>query len=203
MSRAAQSVTLENQAVKLPGGNLMQASRESHFQPELQELCGPPRSEPADIPVTVVLRREPDNKEDRNAIQLVIGPYPVGYVDRVDAVKLAPCLDELWTDHKLYAACAGRIKGGSVRQEGSRTVRQGYEVELDILAPEEVGTCVKLDIERLGAYDPRIVQVPLREAEKGSEATPKDKKKGGCLGAAALLAAVVAALLIALAALLA
>jgi hypothetical protein len=45
------------------------------------------------LPLTGTLHREPDNKYDRNAIQIRIEGMPIGYVPKQIAARLAPKMD--------------------------------------------------------------------------------------------------------------
>ena len=62
---------------------------ESHYQPELRGLLR--RSENW----TALLRREPDNKFDANAVSIWIDGQRVAYLARQEAAELARRLDEL------------------------------------------------------------------------------------------------------------
>jgi len=84
--------------------------REGFYQEALIDLCGEPCEAGYLIPVEVVLRREPDNQHDRNAISVHISGQQVGHIHRDVAAQVSPLADR--------ARCAewrvcGVIRGGS------------------------------------------------------------------------------------------
>jgi hypothetical protein len=200
MPNAVRSVALEGVAILLPGGHKLQAGDESRYQVELRHLCGEPGSECADIPTNVILRREPDKAADPDAVQLVIGGHPVGYLDPYEAKPLAPLLDALKADHQLLAACRGRIVGGYTqtvvapagKERGQRHF--DYQVELDLAPIDEVRAFLAGDVTRLETFDPSKPSFVPREGGKTEpKTTANTKTRSGCLTVAGLALAVLAA----------
>ncbi len=55
---------------------------ESHYRDALRSMTGPPRSRGYLVPVEVVLRREPTNPYDANAVRVEVQGRHVGYIAR-------------------------------------------------------------------------------------------------------------------------
>lgn len=66
---------------------------ESHYQPALQKVAGPPRHGGWTVACEAELRREPDNRYDTDAIAVVIASRKVGYIKAEACGDLAPALD--------------------------------------------------------------------------------------------------------------
>lgn len=83
---------------------------ESHYRNNLLELAGPPTEDGYLAPVSVVLRREPQNAYDPNAIRAEIDGLLVGHVAKEAAAELAPLMDRMECTECMVA---GVIRGGS------------------------------------------------------------------------------------------
>jgi hypothetical protein len=86
--------------------------REGHYQEVLVRLCGPVGGDGYPIPVDVLLRREPRNKYDPNAVSAHVGGQHVGCLRAEVAAQVArPC------DRAGISGWAvpGLIRGGSKR----------------------------------------------------------------------------------------
>lgn len=86
--------------------------REGHYQEALVGLCGKACAEGYLIPVEVVLRREPSNPYDPNAIAVFIESVQVGHIAREVAAQIAPAVDRVGCPE--WAVC-GIIRGGTTR----------------------------------------------------------------------------------------
>src|SRR5258705_10805396 len=80
---------------------------ESHYQEALVAIAGPVREGGYCLPVEAVLRREPSNPYDGNAIRVEVAQLKVGYIARAIAGQLASGLDE--------ASCSSFSVCGAVR----------------------------------------------------------------------------------------
>lgn len=60
---------------------------ESHYQENIQAICGPPTEDGYDVMTSAVTRPEDDNEVDPNAIVVEIGGHTVGYLSRRDAQR--------------------------------------------------------------------------------------------------------------------
>ena len=84
---------------------------ESRYQDALQRICGERCESGYLIPVEVVLRREPQNQYDPNAMRAEVRGQHVGYLRRQIAAVVAPALD----DHGIASVTVcGLIRGGSI-----------------------------------------------------------------------------------------
>ncbi len=82
---------------------------ESNYQRALRAVAGKTRKEGYVVPVVTTLKREPQNKYDRNAIAALVGGKIVGYIAKEVAAQMSPGLDG--------AGCtqfevAGVVRGG-------------------------------------------------------------------------------------------
>ncbi len=65
---------------------------ESHYQDNLRRVCGRPTAQGEDRWVSATLKPEPHNPHDPNAVVILIGNRPVGYLARDDARHWQPKL---------------------------------------------------------------------------------------------------------------
>lgn len=84
---------------------------ESHYQPALLALCGGYTPDGHAIPCEAVLRPEPDNAYDANAVQVIIEGSVVGYLERADAKRFAAEMERAGRAGEA-ARCGAIIKGG-------------------------------------------------------------------------------------------
>jgi hypothetical protein len=82
---------------------------ESHYQSAFTTILGEPRPAGYLKPFVAVLRREPENQYDRNAIAVFISDNKVGYIAKEIASQLAPALDKAKCSEFQVAAL---IRGG-------------------------------------------------------------------------------------------
>jgi hypothetical protein len=103
----------------------VEVAGESRYQAALDEIVGGKSEDGAAHECIALLRRQPDNPHDPNAIAVTIDGHLVGFVERATAARLAPMLDA----RKITQASVNAlITGGwqNHRSEGS------YGVSLDI-----------------------------------------------------------------------
>jgi hypothetical protein len=105
------------------GSEWLEVKGESAFQTVLESIAGPKCEDGYNLPVDVVLIREPDNQYDPNAIA-VYATDPrtnqaakVGFVVKPLAEKLAPVLDEKNAAGETVGM-EGYIRGGWQRGNG-------------------------------------------------------------------------------------
>jgi hypothetical protein len=101
---------------------------ESHYQDNLETICGPRKPEGEDLVVDAELVPEPGNPHDKNAIQVQIHGLTVGYLRRSDAVayyeQMVPRIGS-----GVRAKVKARIRGG---WERSASDRGHYGVYIDL-----------------------------------------------------------------------
>jgi hypothetical protein len=66
---------------------------ESFHQKELKRIAGPKEADGKSHRCGVTLRREPDNKYDKNAVRVEVMGLQVGYVARPTAARLSPAME--------------------------------------------------------------------------------------------------------------
>ena len=97
---------------------------ESHYQRDLASLKGALTTNPSHWSVDTVARlvREPNNRYDRNAVQVLIHGRLVGYLQRVEAEDAQPWLKRIERTGKpvfvLASITGGRDDGGSLSPIG-------------------------------------------------------------------------------------
>lgn len=91
---------------------------ESHYQDELQSVCGPPNEESSDLEVVATIALEDTNPYDRDAVRVDVEGRTVGYLSRPDARAYREALKSASTSEVLE--CRGRIRGGWNRGEKDR-----------------------------------------------------------------------------------
>jgi hypothetical protein len=100
---------VRGQPVRAKSGRRVSAVGASKYQDVLDEIAGGKRPESQYISTNAELWREPDNAYDPNAVQVLIGGRPVGYLPRSEAGRLAQEMDAAG-QHAI--ACAAEIRGG-------------------------------------------------------------------------------------------
>lgn len=109
---------------------------ESHYQPALSEICGGRTREGHDFRTVAVLRPEPSNPHDPNAVRIEIACRPVGHLSRADAVRHLSELDAAGLARTQPVSCGARIVGGWEERERGRVVDRGsFGVRLDLVYP--------------------------------------------------------------------
>ena len=88
--------------------------REGHHQHALAKLCGAVCSEGYLVPVQVVLRRDPGNHHDPNAVGAFVAGEHVGHLRAEVAAQIAGACDRAGISEWVVA---GLIRGGSTRAE--------------------------------------------------------------------------------------
>jgi len=85
---------------------------ESYRPKTLLSLAGPPCEKGYLVPVKVVIRRDPNNKYDSNALRAEVKGNLVGYIAKEVAAQLSPALDRVRCEK---FSVAGVIRGGSLK----------------------------------------------------------------------------------------
>jgi hypothetical protein len=119
------AVDKHSETVILNGATALEVRGEASYQPPLEALAGGHSREGADRPVIAILQREPTNKYDPNAIEVLarLEKQPdkaatlVGYIAREKAALMAPALDRFEANEQRVAL-RGRIIGGWDRGDG-------------------------------------------------------------------------------------
>lgn len=105
--------------VPLVGGFDVEVVGESNYQQALEAVCGGRSKDGADSPCTAVLRHEPENPYDANAIRVEVDGRLVGYLNRHAAKAFRPVAERLAAQGEV-GTCDARIVGGWERDEGDR-----------------------------------------------------------------------------------
>ena len=124
-----------------PGATLMVVG-EGSYQDSIERVSGGKTEDgPANAEHTAILKREPSNPYDRNAISVSIEGETVGYLSRENALLYREVIE--WADaHDRRVACIATLIGGWDRGDGDTgsfgvTLRVGTPDEcLDELARE-------------------------------------------------------------------
>jgi hypothetical protein len=107
---------------------------ESHYQEALERLAGGrTASGPAKPEAVATLVPEPSNRQDANAVMILLGGETVGYLSRDDAAEFSPELLRLARQGRIGTARA-TIKGGWDRGADQRG---SFGVVLHLAPPEE------------------------------------------------------------------
>lgn len=122
------------EAFLLSGGDWVQVVGEDHHQEALSAICGGRSESGHSLPTTAVLVMEPDNPYDSNAIAVLAGGQPVGYLGRDDALAYRPILEALEKRGQV-GACQAEIRGGWDRGGGDTG---HFGISLDLGPPEEL-----------------------------------------------------------------
>lgn len=105
-------------AVLLPGGRDVEVKGEAQYQEALSAICGGKCADGHQKKVTAALLPEPDNRYDRNAVQVFVENRLVGYINRDDAADYSPVLQRMLRKVKATGACDAVIVGGWDRGAG-------------------------------------------------------------------------------------
>jgi hypothetical protein len=101
------------------GDETLNVVGESYRQDTLWRIVGGRRAEPVRKPIVALLVPEPENEHDPNAIKVLIGGQPVGYLSRDDAAAYLPGLQTLIANNiNGLVALKGTIVGGGQQLEG-------------------------------------------------------------------------------------
>lgn len=141
---------------------------EASYQEELRRLVAG-RGEPgARVEVRAVLKPEPNNRYDSNAVAVYAESGGIiGYLSREDAEELQPLIINFVQDGKTYPSCMAMLAGGY----GEKT---------------NIGVWLDLDVEGLGGTPPeKSVLPPRRRQPSGSEPTAGNEVGGLRTGASA------------------
>jgi hypothetical protein len=102
----------------LSGGETLEVVGESHRQEILWQIVGGRRIEPVRHDVCAILRPEPANIHDTNAVMVLVENELVGYLSRHDAALYGPGLIRLMTQMSAPVGLFGVIVGGGERADG-------------------------------------------------------------------------------------
>lgn len=114
--------------IPLVGGFDVEVVGESHYQDTLGEICGGRGTESAEHDCTALLRSEPANPYDPDAIRIEIDGRLVGYLNRRAAKAFKPTADRLAAAGHV-GTCKAMIVGGWDRGEGDSG---SFGVRLDL-----------------------------------------------------------------------
>ncbi len=109
---------------------------ESHYRVQLQRIVrvAGVRAERGELDTSALLRREPVNRHDPNAVEVVIEGSRVGYLSRDNARRYARRLDQLEA-RGLVARVPARIGFGPAWDEPGKAI---YGVQVDLAAPSRM-----------------------------------------------------------------
>jgi hypothetical protein len=99
----------------LPGGHRVPVVGESYYQDNLARLCGGRTKEGHSYECVAILRPEPTNPYDPNAVAVCIDGLQIGHLSREAAKAFAPVADVLVG---RLAACSAVVRGGWDRGGG-------------------------------------------------------------------------------------
>lgn len=117
-------------AVMCQGHGTVHVVGESNYQQALERICGGRGERGAHCQVTAVLRLEPTNPYDSNAVRVEVGDRLVGYLSRPDALSYGSVLRTL-DGRGLVAACCATVNGGWLTKEDEGQ----FGVVLDLAEP--------------------------------------------------------------------
>ena len=106
-----------------------QVHGESHYQSDLAKIAGGVTDEGAHQECAAVLRLEPTNKYDPNAVEVLIDGLRVGYIPAVQAPEMCTLFDSVGI---IQAGCKAVIQGGWDRGGGDAGE---FGVRLNIVRP--------------------------------------------------------------------
>ncbi len=108
---------------------------ESFYQDDLDAICGGKCEDGHEKECTAILRPEPQNKFDKNAVAVLVQGRKVAHLSRDDAKEFHADMRRLGAAG-LDATCKARINGGWSRaRKGGRMDEGHYGVELDLEWP--------------------------------------------------------------------
>jgi hypothetical protein len=126
-----------------PGLFLFEVAGQNHYQPAILQLLQgrfqesealESTAQSAEHYVTAILRSEPSNPHDCNAIAVEISGLKVGYLDRLTAAKLTNQSKRLGFD-RIEATCKAKLSG--YRSHGDQAAK--VNVMLDYYTRQETG----------------------------------------------------------------
>lgn len=104
--------------VRGPGLYEVEVKGESHYQANLESLCGPRKAQGEEMETNATLHLENGNRADRNAVRVEIGGKQVGYLSRPDALTYREELKRVGQAKLQVARCNAVIRGGWRRRNG-------------------------------------------------------------------------------------
>lgn len=114
------------------GSYALEVVGESHYQENLEKICGVRKEKGENLTVDATLILEDDNPYDRQAVRVEISGLPVGYLSR-EVARIYREQIRLGGHPRAIGICKAKIKGGWERRNGDKG---SYGVKLDI--PVEV-----------------------------------------------------------------
>ncbi len=118
-ARHLEASTGSTQASLYTGNETLEVVGESNHQEALWKIVGGRRNDRVRFEIPAVLMPEPDNRQDTNAIKVLIAGNLVGYLSRHDAAAYRPGLVRLMNDSvNGLVALNATIVGGGQRQDG-------------------------------------------------------------------------------------
>lgn len=130
--RDAADGRIEVGAVMLRGGDTVPVVGESHYQDELDRICGGRCEDGHHREVVAVLMAEPSNPYDHNAVAVYVESVKIGHLSRDDALAYKTIVADL-ARRNMLGACRAVIAGGWDRGGGDIG---HYGVKLDLAAPD-------------------------------------------------------------------
>ena len=115
-----------------PGTYEVEVVGESHYQKELERICGGRTAESARVKTTAVLVLDDHNPYDSKAVRVEVGGYVVGHLSRENARQYRKKLQEAGHP-RIRASCKALIVGGWDRGNGDRG---HFGVRLDLPTEE-------------------------------------------------------------------
>jgi hypothetical protein len=107
------------EATAFPGSETLEVVGESHYQDALWQIVGGRSRHRVRHSIDAVLLPEPDNRQDSNAIRVLVDGHLVGYLSREDASVYRNGLLRLMASCPTgHVALEGQIVGGGPRRDG-------------------------------------------------------------------------------------
>jgi hypothetical protein len=116
--RPSRTGTSESGTLSGPGTYNVEVVGESHYQQELEKICGGRTEDSAEKHCRATLVLEDSNAYDRNAVRIDVDGATVGYLPRDSAKVYRQRLKEAGHP-RLYATCNAVIRGGWDRGHGN------------------------------------------------------------------------------------
>ena len=108
------------------GSTEMEVVGESFHQDGLDRIAGPKRRQgemghenASGSDRLAILKPEPSNQYDSNAVQVLVDGLLVGHLNRDDAAKFQPIIQRLERDHGGPVAVTAQVVGGWLNDDGS------------------------------------------------------------------------------------
>ncbi len=118
-SHAKQVRVIVEAALPSPGDHEIDVVGESHYQRQLEAICGGRSRESAQVKTTAVLVLDDNNPYDSKAVRVEIHGYVIGHLSRENAREYRKQLKEAGHP-KITASCKALIVGGWDRGNGDR-----------------------------------------------------------------------------------